>query len=280
LTAELASSEKDSFMIDASFSGQVVVVTGASRGIGRATALAFAEAGARVVVNYFAHEDEALEVVKTITNAGGAAIAHQADVASLEAVEGLIQCAVDTYGRLDVAISNAVYSDREPFYEANMNGFRRTIDVTMWGAFHLVRSAARQLIRQQQGGVIGVVSSPHAFIPIPRAMAYNMAKAAIDHMCRTAAIELAGQRIRVNCIHPGWTDTPGERKFFSEQTLQEAAASIPWGRLGTAEEIARGILFLCDPRNDYVTGATLLMDGGITLPWWANQGSGGPIKNS
>lgn len=262
------------------FAGQVAVVSGASRGIGRATALAFAAAGARVVVNYFSHEDEALEVVRAIEQTGGQAIAAQADVADLEAVERLIQCAVDTFGRLDVAVSNAVYSDREPFYEADMKGFRRTIDVTMWGAFHLVRAAARQLIRQQQGGSITVVSSPHAFIPIPRAMAYNMAKAAIDHMCRTAAIELAPHRIRVNCMHPGWTDTPGERKFFSEETLRDAAASIPWGRLGTSEEIARGILFLCDPQNDYVTGATLLMDGGITLPWWASQGSGGPVRNS
>ena len=101
------------------FAGQVAVVTGASRGIGRATALAFAAAGARVVVNYFSHKDEALEVVRAIEQTGGQAIAAQADVADLEAVERLIQCAVDTFGRLDVAVSNAVYSDREPFYAAD-----------------------------------------------------------------------------------------------------------------------------------------------------------------
>ncbi len=98
-------------------------------------------------------------------------------------------------------------------------------------------------------------------------MAYNMAKAAIDQMARTAAVELAQYRIRVNIVHPGWIDTPGERKFFSEETLAEQAAKLPWGRLGRSEEIGRGVAFLCDPGNDYITGSTLTIDGGIQLPW-------------
>ena len=107
-------------------------------------------------------------------------------------------------------------------------------------------------------------------------MAYNMSKAAIEHMSRTAAIELSEHRIRVNVIQPGWTDTPGERKFASEDTLRAAGAKIPLGRLGTPDEMAEGILFLADPRHDYLTGATLLIDGGISLPWWANRGSAAP----
>ena len=107
-------------------------------------------------------------------------------------------------------------------------------------------------------------------------MAYNMSKAAIEQMARTAAIELAEHRIRVNVIQPGWTDTPGERKFASEKTLKVSGAKIPLGRLGTPDEMARGILYLCDPMNDYLTGATLLIDGGISLPWWANRGSAAP----
>jgi glucose 1-dehydrogenase len=146
----------------------------------------------------------------------------------------------------------------------------------MWGAFHLLRAAARQMIRQGGGGSIALVSSPHAFVPVPRSMAYNMSKAALEHMAKTAAIELAEHRIRVNMIQPGWTDTPGERKFASEETLREAGAKIPMGRLGTSEEMAAGILFLCDPQNTYTTGATLLIDGGISLPWWANRGSAAP----
>ena len=132
------------------------------------------------------------------------------------------------------------------------------------------------MIRQGDAGTIVLVSSPHAFIAVPRAMAYNMSKAAIEHMAKTAAIELAEHRIRVNMIQPGWTDTPGERKFATDETLEKAGAGIPLGRLGTPEEMASAILFLCDPNNEYMTGATLLVDGGISLPWWANRGSAAP----
>jgi glucose 1-dehydrogenase len=263
-------------MADTSLTGRVAVVTGASLGIGRAAALALAQAGAKVVVNYRSHRAEAEAVVAAIREAGGQAGCFQADVAHWEAVEGLVAHAVETFGQLDLAVGNAAYSDREPFYEADLAGFRRTVDVTMWGAFHLLRAATQQMMRQGRGGTIVLVSSPHAFIPAPRAMAYNMSKAAVEHMAKTAAIEVARFGIRVNLIQPGWTDTPGERKFADEETLRRAGTAIPLGRLGTPEEMARGILFLCDPRNDYLTGTTLLIDGGISLPWWANRGSAAP----
>ena len=105
-------------------------------------------------------------------------------------------------------------------------------------------------------------------------MAYNMAKAAIDHMARTAAIELAQHRIRVNVMHPGWIDTPGERKFFKDEQLDAGAKKIPWGRMGTAEEIAKAVAYMLSDETDYMTGSTLLMDGGISLPWWSNRDSG------
>jgi glucose 1-dehydrogenase len=144
----------------------------------------------------------------------------------------------------------------------------------MWGAFYGLRAAAQQMIRQGRGGSIVVVSSPHAVEAMPASMAYNMAKAAVDQMARTAAMELLAHSIRVNIIHPGWTDTPGERKYFSEEVLERAAKSLPWRRLARPEEIARGILFLVDPDSDYVTGSTLTVDGGIQLPWWSNRGRG------
>ena len=118
--------------------------------------------------------------------------------------------------------------------------FRRTIDVSMWGAFHLLRAASRQMIDAGQGGSIVMVSSPHAYIPIPRSMAYNMSKGAMKQMARTAAIELIEHRIRVNLLTPGWIDTPGERKFASEETIQQSGPKLPWKRLGTTEEIGRG----------------------------------------
>jgi len=256
--------------------GRVAIVTGASLGIGRAAAEALGGAGADVVVNYHSHDAAAEEVVHAIRDLGAQACKYQADVSDQAAVEKMVAVAVERFGRVDIAVTNAVYSDREPFCEANMDGFHRTIGVTMWGAFYLARASAQQMIRQNQGGAIVVVSSPHAFIPVPSSMAYNMSKAALEQMAKTAAIELAEHRIRVNTIQPGWTDTPGERKFATEDTLREAGRRIPLGRLGTPEEIANGILFLCDPSNEYTTGATLLMDGGISLPWWANRGSAAP----
>ncbi len=256
--------------------GTVAVITGASLGIGRSTAIAMGRAGAQVVVNYRSHEDEAQQVVDLICESGSAAIKVQADVADQAAVEHLVESAVSEFGRLDIAVSNAAYSDRELYYKADMEGFRRTVDVTMWGAFYLMRAATQQMITQGEGGVITLVSSPHAFIPAPRAMAYNMSKAALEHMARTAAIEVAEHRVRINMIQPGWIDTPGERKFASEETLQKAGPKIPLGRLGNPDEIAEAILFLSDPQHEYMTGATLLVDGGISLPWWANRGSAAP----
>ncbi|QDU93508.1 SDR family NAD(P)-dependent oxidoreductase [Lignipirellula cremea] len=263
-------------MANTNFQGKTAVVTGASLGIGRAAAIALGTAGANVVVNYRSHPEQAAEVVAAIEAAGGQAFAHQADVSDQTAVEQMIAAAAERYGQLDIAVSNAAFSDREPFYEADMDGFRRTVDVTMWGAFFLLRAATRQMMQQQTPGAIVMVSSPHAFIAAPRAMGYNMSKAAVEHMSKTAAIEVAEFGIRVNIIQPGWTDTPGERKFASEETLEKGGSKIPLGRLGTPEEIARGILFLCDPSQDYMTGATLLIDGGISLPWWANRGSAAP----
>ena len=249
--------------------GKTAVVTGASLGIGRATASALGQAGANVVVNYRSHDSDAEDAVQAILRAGSQAIKIQANVAEQSAVERLIEQSTERFGTVDIAVSNAAYSDREPFYEANMDGFRRTIDVTMWGAFHLLRAATQQMIQHGTGGTIVMVSSPHAFIPVPKAMAYNMSKAAIDLMAKTAALEVAKFGIRVNIMHPGWIDTPGERKFSTEESLRGAGDFIPLGRLGTPEEIAEAILVLCDPRHGYMTGATLLVDGGICLPWWS-----------
>ncbi len=249
--------------------GKNVIITGASRGIGRGAAIELAKAGANVAVNYHSDAEAAQEVVAEIELLGQKGLAIQTDVSDQSAVEAMVSQVVETWGRLDCYVSNAVYSDRENMVDAKMDGFRKTIDVSMWGAFYGVQAASRQMISQGGGGAITVVSSPHAVIPLPGAMAYNMAKAAIDQMARTAAIELAGHRIRVNIIHPGWIDTPGERKFFSEEDLAAGAGNIPWDRLGTPSEIGRAILYTLSPDADYMTGSTLLIDGGISLPWWA-----------
>jgi glucose 1-dehydrogenase len=254
--------------------GKVALVTGASAGIGKATALALAQEGADVAINYLTFPEAADELAVQIRKLGRKALLCQVDVSDQAAVEAMVQRVVTELGRLDILVSNAVYSDRDYFYQADMAGFRRTIDVTMWGAFYVTRAAAVHLMKQGQGGNVVVVSSPHAHIPLASCMAYNMAKAALDQMARTAAIELVKHRIRVNIVHPGWINTPGERKFFSDEVLMRAGAALPLGRLGEPEEIARGILFLVDPASEYITGSTLSIDGGNQLPWWSKRGTG------
>jgi glucose 1-dehydrogenase len=247
--------------------GKKALVTGASRGIGRGIAIELAKGGANVAINYLGDPDEAEEVCKTCKAEGVEAVTIQADMGIQAQAEGVVDQTVDRLGGLDIVVPNAVYSDRRLFYKAELTEFQKTIDVSMWGAFYLTRKASLFMIDQGVGGNIVVISSPHALLAIPGAMAYNMAKAAIDQMARTAAVELAEHRIRVNIVHPGWIDTPGERKFFSEQTLKEEGAKLPWGRLGQPEEIGRGVAFLVNPASEYITGSTLTIDGGIQLPW-------------
>lgn len=247
--------------------GKRAIVTGASRGIGRGIAIELARRGARVVVNYSGSEADAQEVGQACRDLGAEAHVLQAGMGDEASAQSLIDRSVQLLGGIDIIVPNAAYSDRQLMIDADMDGFRRTIDVTMWGQFHMLRLGAKQMIAAGQGGNIVLISSPHAVMAVPGAMAYNMAKAAVDQMGRTAAVELAQYRIRVNIVHPGWIDTPGERKFFSEATLKEQGEKLPWGRLGQSEEIGRGVAFLCDPGSEYITGSTLTIDGGIQLPW-------------
>jgi glucose 1-dehydrogenase len=256
------------------FAGKAALVTGASSGIGRAAAQALAREGADVAINYLTLPESAEELAAEVRGLGRKALLCRTDVTDQAAVEAMADRVVAELGRLDLLVIAAVYSDRELFYKADLAGFRRTIDVSMWGAFHVLRAAANRMIRQGQGGSVVVVSSAHAHVALPSCMAYNMAKAAEDQMARTAALELMSHKIRVNIVYPGWTDTPGERKFFTEDVLKRAAEALPVGRLARPEEIARGILFLLDPASEYINGTTLVIDGGTALPWWSKRGTG------
>jgi glucose 1-dehydrogenase len=255
--------------------GKVALVTGASAGIGRSTALALAKEGADVALNYLGYDEAALKTAEEIRDMGRKALLLPVDVSDQSAVDNMVTHTVSELGRIDILVTSAVYSDEELFWNADMTGFRRTIDVTMWGAYYALRAITNHLIKQGQGGSIVIVGSPHAIVAVPKSMAYNMAKAATDQMARSAATELLPHRIRVNVVHPGWTDTPGERKYFSEELLTEAKGFMPWGRLAQPEEIARAIAFLVNPDSDYITGSTLTIDGGLALPWWSKRADGG-----
>lgn len=250
-------------MID--LNGKVALVTGSSRGIGRGCAVELARAGADVTVNYHSHADDAEEVAEAVRSLGHQAIVVQADVSDRASVDQMVAATVERFGRLDIVVCNAYYSKREPFLDMSVEGMRRTLDVSLFGAFHAAQAGARQLVAQGGGGSILFISSVHAFIPVPTAVSYNAAKAGMNHMAATMARELTEHRIRVNVIEPGWIDTPGERQFATEDEMREGGAKLPWGRLGTIEDLGKAATFLSSDAADYITGAVLRVDGGFWL---------------
>jgi len=245
--------------------GKIALVTGASRGIGRGIALRLAAEGADVVVNYRSHPDEAEEVAQEIARLGRRALVWQADVGERDAVAAMFAAAVAQFGGLDIVVANAALSIRAPVIEAQWAHVLRTLQVSQFGVFHTVQMAAQQMARQGRGGKIVIISSVHQELAPVNSAPYNMAKAAINHLGETMAAELAGRHINVNMINPGWIDTPGERAFATEEEMREGGKRIPWGRLGTPEDIAAAAAFLCSAEADYITGATLRVDGGYVL---------------
>jgi len=252
------------------FESKIALVTGAARGIGRGVALCLAEEGADLIVNDLPPDTgpgvvDVRDIAQEIEGLGRRALAHYADVSDREQVAGLFAAAVERFGRVDVVIANAAMSIRERVVDARWEDVLRTIEVAQFGVFHTCQAAAQQMVNQGRGGKIVIVGSILADIPFVGSAAYNMAKAAVVHLGRTLAAELAEHRINVNVVNPGYIDTPGERKFATEEQLQAAGRHIPWGRLGTPRDIGKAVAYLASDDADYVTGSVLQVDGGYKL---------------
>lgn len=253
---------------------QVALVTGAAQGIGRGIAEALAAAGAQVVINDLKIDERAQEVAAAIAKAGGEAMLYEADVSNRQQMEKMFADVIERFGRLDIAVANAGFSIRKPFVELSWDDALATLEVTQFGTWHTCQLAAIQMVKQheagQSGGKIIIISSIHQEHPCPDAAPYNMGKAAVNQLGRSIAVELAPYKINVNIIDPGWIDTPGERRSATGEELREYGKSIPWGRLGTPEDIAHSAVFLASPRSEYLTGSVLRVDGGfmpgMTLP--------------
>ncbi|QDT39941.1 SDR family NAD(P)-dependent oxidoreductase [Stratiformator vulcanicus] len=254
--------------------GKKLLVTGSSKGIGAGCILAAAKDGADCAINYRGDKESAEKVADEVRSLGRKAVVLQADASDQAQVEELVAKAAEGLGGLNAFVSNAAFSDREPFLDADMAGVKKTIDISMWGAFYALRAAGRHM-RDNGGGTCVVISSPHAEIAFPTAIAYNMAKAAIDHMARTAAVECYKYGIRINICHPGWIDTPGERKFFTEEQLKEGGESLLVGRLGQPSEVGDAVVYLLSEESRYMIGSTLTIDGGVKLPFWSKREEGG-----
>jgi glucose 1-dehydrogenase len=243
---------------------KTALVTGASRGIGRAIAVEYARQGANVVINYLHGTEEAESLANEVRGLGRQAVAHCADVGNREQVATLFEAATTAFPRLDIVVANAAFSIRKPLLELTVDDVEKTWAVSLWGVFHTCQEAARHMAANGGGNII-VVSSVHSFRPYPCASAYNGAKAAVNQMAATWAVELADKGIRVNVLEPGWTDTPGERAFHTEEELAAAGAELLLGRLAAAEEMARAAVFLASNDSSYAVGSVLRVDGGYSL---------------
>jgi glucose 1-dehydrogenase len=241
--------------------GKVAVVSGASRGIGKACAIAFAEDGADVVVNYHTHPEDAADTVRQIEALGQRAIAYQADVSKRDQVDAMFKTARERFGRVDVVVANAYRSVRQPFLEVTPEGLEQTLAVTLLGTFNVCRAGARILAENGVAGSIIIIGSIHGEHGFANSSSYNIAKFGITGMALTMANELAARHIRVNVINPGWIDTPGERQYATDEEMREGALQLPWKRLGQPREMGRVAAFLASDDASFVSGTIMRADG-------------------
>ena len=257
----------------AALSGQRAIVTGASSGIGRATALAFGAAGAHVVVNYHANEDAAREVVDAIKGRGVDAIAVAGDVAQPDECAALFDAARNAFGGVDILIANAGIQRDAAIADMTLAQWREVLDVNLTGQFLCAQEAVRQFRRQGRDehrsralGKIVFTSSVHQVIPWAGHVNYASAKGGLELLMKSLAQEVAPEGIRVNAIAPGAIRTPINRPAWETAEAETALLRlIPYGRVGDAEDVANAAVWLASDASDYVVGTTLFVDGGMTL---------------
>jgi glucose 1-dehydrogenase len=245
--------------------GRTALVTGAARGIGRGCALELARAGADVAVNDRARTPQLESVAVEIQALGRRSPIVEGDIFVRAAAEQVVNRAVGELGHINILLSNPAFQKRADFLEYDPETFTKVIEGTLIGGFHMSQLTARHMVKRGRGGKIIFISSGHVSTPYARSVAYNAGKSGLNNMAFTIAGELTRYRINVNVIEPGWIDTPGEHEAFGNAVLAQAGAALPWGRLGTSEDIGKAAVFLASDDADYITGMALRVDGGIWL---------------
>ncbi len=243
--------------------GQRALVTGGSRGIGKAIALALAEAGADVVINYNSSQDEALEVVESIRGMGRNAEAVQADVSDFAQAGTLVKAATEFHGGLDIVINNAGITRDKLLMAMKPEDFSDVVDTNLGGCFNITHQACRGLIRNRRGTVINI-TSVSGMVGMKGQANYSASKAGIIGFTKAMAKELASRNITVNAVAPGFVESDMTAKL-GDMYLKEMLKFIPMGRLGTAEEVGQTVVFLCSDAARYITGQVMVLDGGLTM---------------
>lgn len=242
---------------------KVAVVTGASRGIGRAIALELAAQGAKVVVNFSGSAAKADEVVAEIKQAGGEAIAVQANVADAESVQSLMKTAIDTFGSLDILVNNAGITRDNLLMRMKEDEWDDVLNTNLKGVFLCTKAVTRQMMKQRAGRIINISSIVGVAGNAGQAN-YVAAKAGVIGLTKTTAQELASRNILVNAIAPGFITT--EMTDALPEELKEAMlGQIPLARLGQPEDIAKAVAFFASDAANYITGQTLQIDGGMVM---------------
>lgn len=242
---------------------KVAIITGASRGIGRAIALKFAEAGADCIVNYAGNEAMAAETVREIESLGRRAAAIQADVSDEKQVTAMIKQTLEEFGRIDILVNNAGITRDNLIMRMKESEFDDVININLKGVFNGIKAVSRPMMKQRSGTIINVTSVVGSTGNAGQAN-YAAAKSGVIGLTKTAAKELASRGITVNALAPGFIDTDMTRQL-SEDTIQQLKDQIPLNRLGHADDIAKVALFLASDGASYMTGQTIHVDGGMYM---------------
>jgi len=253
--------------------GQKALVTGGDSGIGKAVATRLGQTGADVVVNFARREKEAEEVAAEIRKCGGHAYAHQADVSDEEQVKSMFQKMFREFGTIDILVNNAGLQKDAPFDEMTLDQWNQVIRVNLTGQFLCAREAVREFKRRGvvkevscSAGKVICISSVHEIIPWARHVNYAASKGGVMLMMKSIAQEVAPYRIRVNSVAPGAIRTPINRSAWETPEAYKALMKlIPYNRIGEPDDIARAVVWLASDYADYLTGVSIIIDGGMTL---------------
>ncbi len=258
---------------DRPLTGQRALVTGANSGIGEAIACALAAAGAQVVINYVVNQEAADQVVARIKDAGGDAMAIQADISKEAEVLAMFKSMKKTFGGIDILVNNAGLQQDAAFVDMTLEQWQKVMDVNLTGHFLCAREAAREFIRcginlerSKAAGKIIFISSVHEVIPWAGHVNYAVSKGGLGMLMRSVSQELAAHRIRVNSVAPGAIRTPINQDVWSKpESKASLLGLIPYGRIGAVEDVAKAVVWLSSDASDYIVGETLFIDGGMTL---------------